>query len=184
MKKTFQLSILTLVVLMIMNQSAIAQKKVIAITSKVKIAAKPTEVFDVIRQLKRFPEWSPFLVTDPHQKYEITGTNGEIGSKYSWVGVDEKSKGNQTLAAMDGNKYVRMECLIEKPFEGKPVFEYFITENQNGVEVVQEFKLHLSGFSYFMTKLFGVKKKMIKTNQLGLDRLKGLVEKEALTVKK
>jgi hypothetical protein len=182
MKKTLQLSILTLAMMM-MSQLTYSQKKVIAITSKVQIAAKQTEVFDVLRQLKRFPEWSPFLVTDPNQKYEVTGTNGEIGSKYSWVGVDEKSKGNQTLAALDGNKYVRMECLIEKPFEGQPVFEYFLTEDQKGVQVVQEFKLHLSGFSYFMTKLFGVKKKMIKTNQLGLDRLKSLVEKETLMVK-
>ena len=34
----------------------------------------------------------------------------------------------------------------------------------------------MGGFSYFMAKLFGMEKEITKTNKLGLDRLKEVLE--------
>jgi len=151
-------------------------KKSISIQSTQTIQATPQEVYNVLSELERYSEWSPFLVADPEQKNNVTGENGQVGSTFHWEGVAEKSQGSQTLTEIKNNEYLRMECTIEKPFKSNPVFEYRILETENGVEVVQDFSLQLSGFDNFMMKLFGVKKHMTTTNQLGLDRLKTLVE--------
>lgn len=156
-----------------------SQKKIISITSKIEIKATQTEIFTLLKNLNRYPEWSPFLATDPKQKYNISGKNGEIGSTFYWEGVDEKSKGFQTLSSFTNNEYIKFNCTVEKPFKGNPVFEYRFIEKGDKIEVVQDFNLHLSRFSYFMTKLFNVKKKMVATNKLGLERLKALVERES-----
>jgi hypothetical protein len=157
---------------------AFSQKKVISITTEIEIKGTQAEIFSLLTNLERYPEWSPFIVTDPNQKHHLTGTNGEVGSTYHWQGVAEKSKGFQQLTALTKNEYIKYNCTIEKPFKGNPVFEYRFIQKKNTIEVIQDFNLHLNGFSYFMTKLFGVKNKMIATNKLGLERLKGLVEKE------
>ncbi len=169
---------LGIVFLLAISYSAEAQKKEVSISTYELINASSEEVFEVLRELERFTEWSPFLVEDPNQKNYVSGENGEIGSTFHWEGVEENSKGQQTLAALKEGEYVRMECDLEKPFKGQPIFEYYIQEDENGVELRQEFNLNVSGFSYFMIRLLGVKKKMAETNQVGLARLKSLVEKE------
>lgn len=159
-----------------------AQKKAIKIISKVTIGATVGETFNTLCSLERFTEWSPFVVTDPDQKNHVTGVNGELGSTFHWEGVAEKSEGFQTLAAMEGDDYLRMECTISQPYKSQPIFEYQLTKKAGGVEVLQTFTLESSGFSRFMMGLFGVKKKMRAMNQLGLDRLKALLEKKSAEV--
>lgn len=159
-----------------------AQKKAIKIVSKVVIDATVAETFNTLRSLERFTEWSPFVVTDPDQKNQVTGVNGELGSTFHWEGVAEKSEGFQTLAAMEGADYLRMECTISKPYKSQPIFEYQLIKKAEGVEVLQTFTLQSSGFSRFMMGLFGVKKKMSAMNQLGMDRLKTLLEKDKVVV--
>ncbi len=160
------------------SQAAFGQKKVISIQSSIEIKAQQNEIFVLLKNLERYPEWSPFLVSDPQQKHTVTGINGEIGATFYWLGVSENSKGYQTLSQTNVNDYIKFDCTIEKPFKGNPVFEYKFIQKNNGILVTQDFNLRLSGFSYFMTKLFGVKKKMTAINQLGLERLKKLSEKE------
>lgn len=181
MNKNIQLLgiVLGTVSILMMTHVVNAQKKAITIQTTQFIQASKQQVFEALSHLEQYPKWSPFLVTDPEQKNHVTGEDGQIGSTFHWEGVSEKSEGFQTMAAVDGNKYIRMECTILKPFKGNPVFEYDLQEKDGGVEVVQDFNLKLSGFNHFMTKVFGVEKKMTSTNELGLKRLKDYVEKGA-----
>ena len=173
-----QFKLLIIPIMVFANFSAFTQEKSISITTEIEINATKSEVYNLLKNLERYPEWSPFLVTDPNQKNSVTGNNGEVGSTFHWEGVDEKSKGFQTLSSLKRNDYIKFDCTMEIPFKGHPVFEYDIIEKDGAIVVAQHFNLHLSRFSYFMTKLFGVKKKMVETNKLGLERLKELIEKE------
>lgn len=155
------------------------QKKLLKIVTTQTVEVSKTDAFDLLRNFERFPEWSPFVVADPKQKNHVSGEIGQVGSVFHWEGVAEESQGTQTLAAVEGNTYLKMECNITKPFEDQPIFEYQINETENGVAIVQNFELKCSGFSYFMMNLFGVKKQIAETNELGLVRLKTLLEKEA-----
>ncbi len=151
-------------------------QKMVHIVSSTVIDAKVEEVYNLIKDYKRFPEWSPFLVSDPAQKNHVTGENGAIGSVFHWEGVGEKSLGNQELTELKQNEYAKMYCTVQKPFKANSTFEYVITETDNGVEVKQIFKTEMGRFSYFMANLFGMQKEITKTNQLGLDRLKAVLE--------
>ena len=166
------------VLLMAITFTASAQNSSIEVISKENIGVSQTEAYEVLRNFERFPEWSPYLVTDPEQKNHVTGEVGEVGSSFHWEGVVEKSEGKQTLAVLKDNKYLRMECDITKPFKDQPTFEYQINETANGIEIIQTFELKCSGFSRFMMRLFGVEKQIAATNELGLTRLKSLLENE------
>ena len=173
------LKALFLLVFVIATLSVFGQKKQMQITTTELVQASPEAVYDLLRSFERFPEWSPFVVTDPGQKNYVTGTDGSVGSIFHWEGDAEKSLGSQTLVTLKEGAYLRMECQLEEPFSGTSIFEYHLTNTKDGVEVRQVFSMPCSGFSGFMMRVFGVQKEIATTNALGLERLRELAETEA-----
>jgi hypothetical protein len=152
--------------------------KSIQIVKTVNIKGSKQEVFDMVKYLKNFPLWSPFLATDPTQKYEVKGIDGTVGVQYHWDGNNGKDLGYQEIVKIDDLKFIGMKCDITKPFVAKPTFDYYFTENANGIEVKQDFKVESSTVDAFFMWLFGAKAGMEKMNQQGLDLLKAAVEKQ------
>lgn len=157
-------------------------QKSITIVSQVWINGEQETVFNKLRSLEQFTDWSPFLVSDPEQKNWVEGIDGEIGSTFHWEGTAEKSAGFQKLVAMKEQNYLRMECEIFKPYQSQPTFEYELQEKNGKVQVVQTFTLRASGFNRFMMSLFGVKRKMKAINQMGMERLKSTIEQRSTTL--
>jgi hypothetical protein len=150
--------------------------KSIQIVKTVTVKGSKQEVFDMVKYLKNFPKWSPFLAEDPSQKYEVKGTDGTVGAQYHWNGNKGKDLGFQEIAKIDELKFVGMKCDIQKPFVAQPTFDYYFTETANGIEVKQDFKVQSGLVDAFFMWLFGAKAGMEKTNQKGLDLLKKAVE--------
>lgn len=140
------------------------------------IKGSSEEVFDMVRYLKNFPKWSPFLAQDPTQKYEVKGTDGIVGAQYHWEGNKGKDLGYQEIVSVDAFNFIEMKCNIQKPFVAKPTFSYTFNKTPNGIKVTQDFKLKSSLIDAFFMWLFKAKYEMEKTNQQGLDLLKKAVE--------
>jgi hypothetical protein len=151
--------------------------KSIQIVKSVTIKGSKEEVFNMVRYLNNFPKWSPFLVQDPTQKYEVKGKDGEVGAQYHWDGNKGKDLGYQEIVRVDTFSFVGMKCDIQKPFVAKPTFEYSFKETANGIAVTQDFKVQSGLMDAFFMWLFGAKAGMEKTNLQGLDLLKKAVEK-------
>jgi Polyketide cyclase / dehydrase and lipid transport len=150
----------------------------IQIVKTVTIQGTKQEVFDMVKYLKNFPKWSPFLAEDPAQKYEVKGTDGTMGAQYHWNGNKGKDLGYQEIRSIEEGKFIGMQCDIQKPFVAKPSFDYYFTETANGIEVKQDFKVNSTLPDAFLMWLFGAKAGMEKMNQQGLELLKKAVEKK------
>ena len=133
-------------------------------------------VFDMVKYLNNFPKWSPFLAEDPTQKHEVKGIDGTVGARYYWDGNKGEDLGYQEIVKIDDQKYIGMQCDIQKPFVAKPTFEYYFTENTEGIEVKQDFKVESGLIDAFFMWLFDAKAGMEKMNQTGLDLLKKATE--------
>jgi hypothetical protein len=145
--------------------------KSIQIVKTVTIKASKQDVFDMVKYLNNFPKWSPFLVQDPSQKYEVKGEDGTVGAQYHWDGNKGKDLGYQEIVKIDELNFIGKRCDIQKPFVAQPTFDYYFTENANGIEVKEVFKLESGTANAFFLWLFGAKAEMEKTNQQGLDLL-------------
>ena len=150
--------------------------KNIQIIKTVTIKGSNQEVFDMVKYLKNFPKWSPFLAEDPSQKYVVKGQDGAVGAQYHWDGNKGKDLGFQEIVKIQEGKFIGMQCDIQKPFVAKPTFDYYFTETANGIEVKQDFKVQSALPDAFFMWLFGAKAGMEKMNQTGLDLLKKAVE--------
>lgn len=143
----------------------------IQIVKTVTIKAPKQAVFDMVKYLNNFPKWSPFLVQDPSQQYEIKGTDGAVGAQYHWNGNGGKDVGFQEIVKIDEMSYIGKRCDIQKPFVAKPTFDYYFTETPEGIVVKEVFSLQSGLVDAFFLWIFGAKAEMEKTNQQGLDLL-------------
>ncbi|MBB6002657.1 SRPBCC family protein [Arcicella rosea] len=150
--------------------------KNIQIVKSVTVKASKEEAFDMVRYLKNFPKWSPFLAQDPTLKYEVKGNDGIVGTQYHWEGNQGKDLGYQEIMKVENYQFVGMKCYIQKPFSAEPTFDYSFKESPDGIEITQDFKLESGLVDAFFLWLFGAKAEMEKTNQQGLDLLKKAVE--------
>ena len=96
-------------------------------------------------------------------------------------GDNEVSVGYQTITEIVGNSAIQMDCTIQQPFEAYPTFRYTLEDTPNGVKVEQVFHLESAFADAFFMWLFDVPSQMEATNQLGLDLLKKVMEKEDYT---
>jgi len=148
----------------------------IQIVKSVTIRGTKQEVFDMVKYLKNFPKWSPFLAQDPAQKYEVKGNDGSVGAQYHWNGNNGKDLGFQEIIKIDELSLISMRCDIQKPFVAKPTFDYYFTESSDGILVKQDFRLESGLLDAFFMMLFGAKAEMEKTNMQGLNLLKKAIE--------
>ena len=161
--------------------SLVAPKR-ISITSKQFIKAPKELVFDQLRFMKKFPDWSPFRQQDPEQKFTVTGSDGELGATFNWEGVKEKSKGSQKVVALKANQRVDIQCNITEPFLANPLFVYTLHEKEEGTEVIQQFDVVMPVPGNIFGLLFGLKSKIASTNEQGLALLKQITEQQQLTL--
>ncbi|MEM6765071.1 MAG: SRPBCC family protein [Bacteroidota bacterium] len=150
--------------------------KTIHITQSVTIDGNKQEVFDMVRYQENFTKWSPFYAQDPAQKTSVKGNDGQPGAQFHWVGREGKDVGYQELKEVKELDYLKFGCVIEKPFKANPTFEYSFTESANGITVTQDFHLESGMVDAIFMGVFGAKKEMESTNQLGMSLLKKVVE--------
>ncbi|MDI1233244.1 MAG: hypothetical protein PSX81_03060 [bacterium] len=178
MKKILLIIGITLIAFITFGLYKASGLKSIEIVTTTTIKGSKQEVFDMVKYLNNFPKWSPFLVQDPTQKHDIKGTDGTVGAQYHWIGNKGEDVGYQEIAKIDELNFIGKKCDIQKPFVAKPTFEYYFTENSNGIEVKEVFKLESGLMDAFFLWVFGAKAEMEKTNQQGLDLLN-----KAVTIK-
>jgi Polyketide cyclase / dehydrase and lipid transport len=172
MKKVFKILALLLIGFIAFGLYNASGLQSITLETKTTIKSDKQTVFNLVKNLQDFPKWSPFLVQDPTQKYEVKGTNGTVGSQYHWVGNGGDDVGYQEITKIDEGTFIAKKCDIQKPFVAKPTFDYTFSETANGVVVKETFKLQSGLADAFFLWLFGAKAEMVKTNQQGLDLLK------------
>ncbi|KGK29342.1 hypothetical protein EL45_15585 [Cellulophaga sp. E6(2014)] len=152
------------------------QLQLIRITKTVTLNSSTEAAFKMVKLLKNFPKWSPFLAKDPTQNYYVTGIDGQIGAQYHWEGNNGKDLGFQEIISITENESITMQCDIQKPFVAKPTFNYSFKTTHEGVLVTQNFELQSGLIDSFFLWLFGIKSKMEKTNEQGLQLLKKSLE--------
>lgn len=177
MKKIFLSIIVILVAFIGFGLFQASKIQNLQIVKSITIKGTQKEVFDMVRYLNNFPKWSPFLAEDSTQKYQVKGTDGEVGASYHWVGNGGEDVGHQTIMQIDTLNFIGMKCDIQKPFSAQPTFDYSFKEIPNGIEVTQDFRLKSNLVDAFFLWAFGAVEEMENTNQKGLDLMKKAVEK-------
>ena len=134
------------------------------------IDAPTGEVFAAIRNLKTWPEWSPWLLHEPDTKIVYSEDNQQEGGSYSW---DGKLVGAGKLSHLNISPDSRIEQQIEftRPFKSLNQVNWYF-ENRNGSTYLEWEMLGSMPFLFrFMIK--DIKPMISKDYDLGLALLSG-----------
>lgn len=135
-------------------------------------------VFDYMRNLENFDEWSPWADLDSNLSVETSGEAGEIGSSYSWQGNDDVGKGKMTISDLSDNR-IDITLQFIEPWESESK-TWYVVEEVGNTSIVYWNMIGEMSYPWNIFTLFMNMEEMIgKDFYKGLNKLKTIVEDES-----
>lgn len=143
----------------------------------IQIEAPADIVYDQTVHFENFREWSPWADLDPDMKSEISGTPGQVGSRYYWEGNKDAGSGSQTIVAASPQQ-VDIDLEFMEPFESEAKTSFKFEPKETGIEVAWAMEGSMPRPMNLMN--FFMKKSISNDYRKGLSRLKERCEKGAI----
>jgi effector-binding domain-containing protein len=143
-------------------------------------------VFHHVQYWRNWQAWSPWAEQDPSMKITINGTDGEIGSGYSWVGDPEKTgKGGMKTTGIKANSEHLYDLHFIEPYDNSADGWMRVkTVDGSKTEAAWGFQGEMP-FPFNITLLFvNMEEMMTPDFDRGLTLLKDISEKEYNMIKK
>ncbi|MDB4538173.1 SRPBCC family protein, partial [Akkermansiaceae bacterium] len=115
------------------------------VSQSTEIAKPVQEVFDKVRDLHSWPEWSPWLIADP----EAEVTNQEDG--YAWDG-DICGSGSMKVIGANPGESIDFDLSFFKPFKSCAKVKMIFKEGGGGIKVTWTMDSSLPFFLFWMKK--------------------------------
>lgn len=172
--------IVVLILIAIPLIAALFIKKDYAVEREVIINKPKQEVFEYVKYLKNQNKFSKWANLDPNMKQEFRGTDGTVGFVSAWESQsDDVGKGEQEIKGIKDGERIDYELRFLKPFEStSPAYMTTETVNGNQTKVKWGFSGHMSYPMNLMLIAMNMEKMLGDDFQLGLNNLKGIMEKQ------
>ena len=147
-------------------------------SKSIAINAGIDDVWANVGSLSAMDKWSPWNAKDPGMQQTLTGTDGEVGAKQSWVS-DKKDvgEGSQTIVGIDKPNKLSTKLEFIKPFKSEADAFVTLTEDGSTTTATWGFESQMSYPMNIMKLFMNFEKNMDKDFGAGLEKLKNLSEK-------
>ena len=146
-------------------------EKSIAINSTIE------RVWENVSSLTAMDQWSPWNSKDPGMERSLTGVDGEVGAKQSWVSEKKDvGEGHQTIVAIDKPKQLSTKLEFIKPFKSQADAYVKLKDEGVGTSVTWGFESQMSYPMNIMKLFMDFEKNMDKDFGAGLEKLKSICE--------
>ncbi len=175
MKKVLRIVLIIVVIFVaaICIMGAIMPKD-ITVSRSVMIKAPKEKVFQQIVMFKNWPHWSPWVKMEPTVQLTYSGTDGQPGSAYQWVGK-ETGTGEMKNIAVNGTK-LDFQVNFEKPFKSQAMGILEATDSAGMTKTTWTFKTHSPFPMNAMMGMMNMDKMLGKDFENGLNNIKSWVE--------
>jgi hypothetical protein len=143
------------------------------------IKAPKEAVFEQMVMFKNWPNWSPWYKTDSTMKMTYSGTDGQPGSSYHWVGDEKKAgEGEMKNTAVNGTE-LTFDVTFTKPDRGTAHGILKAVDTAGMTKATWSFSIHI-GFPWNAMCVFMNMDKMLGGDfESGLANMKQYVESHA-----
>ena len=137
---------------------------------------KPVDVvYSVVKDYSYYKQWNAWTMMDKNAVNELTGTAGEVGSKWSWKG-DTVGTGSLTIEELIPNKSIKAKLDFVAPFTAvaQDLWDF---EMVDSTTTIVKWSYAGSSGSYFMRYMNLATESMVAPQlEKGLSNLKDLIE--------
>jgi len=122
----------------------------IVVSRSIEINVPAATVQQSLTDFRQWPEWSPWLCTEPEAKVDYRGQAGQLGHGYDWQGK-LTGEGGMTLTG-DEPGHLKMDLMFLKPFKSQAKISFEVAERGAGSShVTWSMDSSLPFFMFFMT---------------------------------
>lgn len=164
--------------------TALFLKKEYAVVRDVGINQPKAVVFNYIKYLRHQDHYSKWATIDPGMKKEYHGTDGTAGFMYAWDSEDRKAgKGEQVIRHVEEGVGIDYNLHFMKPFEGRATARMTTDAvSENETKVTWRFRGKMPYPMNLMLLFMNMDKTIGNDLQTGLNNLKGLLEKQPVSI--
>jgi hypothetical protein len=145
------------------------------VTRTALINAPKNAVFGQIVNFKNWPNWSPWYQMEPTMKITYSGTDGQAGSGYHWVGGEKTGEGEMTNKAVTGTQ-MDYDLAFVKPHSGKAQGFIKADDTAGMTKVTWSVSMHCSFPMNAMLAFMNMDKMLGGDFENGLSNMKKYVE--------
>lgn len=142
------------------------------------ISAPPAQVFALLEDFHRWPEWSPWEKMDPAMQRSHSGPASGPGASYAWKGNSKVGSGSMKIVDSSPPQALKVQLDFIEPFEGHNIADFTLAPAGGSTRV--SWVMH--GPSPYVSKVLGVFVSMDsligKDFEAGLANLKQAAEKK------
>jgi hypothetical protein len=128
----------------------------------------PADIYPIIADFHRWPEWSPWEGMDPSMKKSVSGAPAGKGAVYEWEGNSKVGKGRMEITDAAAPRSITIKLDFLKPFEAHNMT--FLTLEPRGAST--DVTWSMEGQNPYAMKVMGIFMNMDKL--VGRDFEKGL----------
>lgn len=169
--------VLAVIVIAVLAAAAI-KPKAFHIERSITTTASASDVYAVISDLKRFPEWSPWHNLDPDMQYEISEPSHGVDAYQAWSGNNQVGEGRMAITEATENNHVRLQLEFIRPWQATNMVEWRIDDDNGQRRITwsmdganETIVMRLFAMFMNMDKMVG------KDFEKGLQNLKEIVER-------
>lgn len=167
-----------LTILVVVIALGLFGKKDYRVVRSISIEAPRSMVYDYVRHLENFKEWSPWTALDPMMQISVSGVDGEVGASYSWKGNDKAGEGSQTIKSITNDQIVLQTDFV-RPFKSSSEtrFDFSTEEGLTKISWVYDWRapFPLNG----LMMLTDIDEALGKDFVMGLENLERILEERA-----
>ncbi len=132
------------------------------------IHAAPEVVFEQVSNFRNWGSWSPWEELDPDMEKTFHGSDGEVGSGYSWSGNRKAGAGSMKLTSIEAPLKMASDLNFERPFKSSNTMGFTLTPDAGSTSITWT----MTATHNLMTKIMSIFGLMDR--QIGGDFEKGL----------
>lgn len=135
------------------------------------------KVWENVCSLEAMDQWSPWNAKDPEMDRSLTGVDGEVGAKQSWVSKKKDvGEGSQTIVAVDKPNQLSTKLEFIKPFKSEADAFVKLKESGNETTATWGFESQMAYPMNIMKLFMNFEKNMDKDFGAGMQKLKDICE--------
>lgn len=147
------------------------------VTRSLTIDKPRQEVYDHMKSLITFDDWSPWARRDPNMEKSFRGTDGEVGFVSHWKGNSKVGEGEQEIVKLVENERIQTRLRFIKPFKAENDAWWDLEDDGQGTHVTWGiYGVNKSPVQRVMGLVMNMDKMMGKDFNQGLQTLKQQLE--------
>ena len=131
-----------------LRQSPTSAMPSFSVHKSVVIRSDPETVYAMLRDFKRWPSWSPWLVTEPDCPLKFSPDV----SSYEWDGRFVGS-GRATISGESAPEHISIQLAFQRPWKSNAEVEFLLSTDLEGTRVTWTMKSAVPWFLFFMRSM-------------------------------